>query len=175
MHTLILVLAAAAVGAGQTSHVVPQAGTKVILIDGRSNPELIPDYVLWEHGFGGLAIIRKHNMTSALASLKLADADAELVFKEASAQADRDIASATRQRRRREAMLADGAKPPDVMTAMRQIVLDYRWSVLHARDRLIAAMSPEGRATLLAWMERRRVNIKVSVPEGEMDFFRQPR
>jgi hypothetical protein len=70
--------------------------------------------------------------------------------------------------------LAD-AKPAELAAALREVILDYRWEVLRARDRLLASLSPEGEMQLSRWMNERRPNISARVPRGELDFFRQPR
>jgi hypothetical protein len=152
-----------------------QAAIDIIEINGRTNPELIPEYVLWEFGFGGLALIKEKNMTVAIDSLGLSAADLALVWKEASLQRDREEQSMTRQRRQRELSKAQGASQQELTAALQKIVLDYRWSVLEARDRLVAAMSAEGQASLLAWMELRRSSIMASVVKSDWEFFRKPR
>jgi hypothetical protein len=151
------------------------AAKDVIHIDGQKNPELIPEYVLWEHGFGGLAIIKQQNMPAALASLRLAPEDLALVWKEAALQKAREDHSASEQRRRREALKAQGVTPQQLSLELQKVILDYRWTVLNARDRLLAALTPEGQAALLAWIEARRAHITASVARADWEFFRQPR
>jgi hypothetical protein len=151
------------------------AAKDIIHIDGQKNPELIPEYVLWEHGFGGLAIIKEQNLLVALASLPLSPEDLALVWKEAALQKAREEHSATEQRKRRDALKAQGVKPGQLLLELQKVILDYRWSVLDARDRLLAAMTPEGQAVLVAWVEARRAKITASVSKADWEFFRQPR
>jgi hypothetical protein len=151
------------------------AAKDVIHIDGLKNPELIPEYVLWEHGFGGLAIIKQQNMPTALASLSLSPEDLALVWKEAALQKTREEHSAVEQRKRRDALKAQGIKPQELLRELQKVILEYRWSVLNARDRLLAAMTPEGQAVLLAWIQARGAKITASVPKADWEFFRQPR
>jgi Spy/CpxP family protein refolding chaperone len=171
------VVAVAAISAAQTAGPWHGRGgansTEIIEIDGGKTPELIPEYLLWEHGFGGLAIIKERQMTPALESLALSAEDAARVFGEAAAQADRERRRSERERARRTALAA--AKPSDLAAALRDVILDYRWDVLNARDRLLDSLTPEGRTELLRWMSERRTHITAYVPKGELDFFRQPR
>lgn len=161
-------------GAFQVSPIL-RAPHDIILIDGRKNPELIPEYVLWEHGFGGLAMIKENDMKPAIDSLHLSPSDFALVWKEAGQQRHREEESMALQRQRRQALAARGLKPAEWVPELRELILEYRWSVLNARDRLLAAMSPEGQVTLLAWIEQRRANITGAVPKSDLEFFRQPR
>ena len=145
----------------------------IVEIDGSKNPALIPEYLVWEHGFGGLAIIKDRDMKPAMATLALSPRDAELVFKEAGAQATRDRRRGEHEKARREALA--GAKPAELAAALHDVILEYRWEVLDARDRLLASLSPEGQVELIRWMNERRTHITAFVPRSELDFFRQPR
>lgn len=151
-----------------------QTPDKVVQIDGAKNPELIPDYLVWEHAFGALTIIREKNLTLGIKSLKMSDADLSLVFAEAKLQTDRDNTSVRRQRKRREELSATDAKPAEILAEMRKIILEARWAALEARDRLLDALSTDGRAALLEWVELRRPNITAHVPEWDLQFFRLP-
>ena len=160
-----------ALGAGQDNGLTNPS--EMIAIDGSRNPEMIPEYMVWEHGFSGLAFIKARQIKAALDSLMLSPEDAARVFKEADAQADRDRRRSERELERRTALR--DAKPADLGAALRDVILEYRWEVLHARDRLLASLSAEGQAEVLRWMNERRTHITAYVPKGELDFFRQPR
>src|SRR5215510_15603487 len=130
---------------------------EIVEIDGSRNPELIPEYMVWEHGFSGLALIKERQIRAALDSLILSPEDAARVFKEADAQADRDRRRSEREHERRLALR--DAKPADLGAALREVILEYRWEVLNARDRLLASLSAEGQAEVPRWMNERRTHI----------------
>lgn len=162
--------------AQKTPRTAPDSSTPapgMVEIDGAKTPELLPEYLVWTQGLSGLSIIKRDNITPALEELRLSSRDADLAFAEARRQDDRDRQCADRTRRVMEAMR--NAEPAKIEVALRPAILACRWEVLDARDRLLDAMSPEGRATLTAWVLDGRRGIKAYVPKGDLEFFKQPK
>jgi hypothetical protein len=145
----------------------------LVEIDGAKHPELLPEYLVWTHGLSALSAIKKDNITAALETLPLSPRDADLAFAEGVRQDDRDRRCGERTRRIMESLRT--AAPAKIEAALRPAILDCRWEVLDAKDRLLAAMSPEGRATLVAWVLDGRQGIKSYVPKGDLEFYRQPK
>ena len=145
----------------------------MIEIDGATHPELLPEYLIWTHGFSRLAAIKRQNITVALDTLELAPRDADLAFAEAAKQDERDRRCSDQTRRIMEA--TRNAKPEKIEAAVRPAILECRWEVLGAKDRLLDAMSPEGRATLVNWMLDARKGMKAYIPKSDLEFFKQPK
>jgi hypothetical protein len=145
----------------------------MIEIDGAQHPELLPEYLIWTQGFSRLAAIKRDDMTIALDTLQLAPRDADLAFAEAAKQDERDRRCSDQTRRIMEATRT--AKPEKIEAAVRPAILECRWEVLAAKDRLLDAMSPEGRATLVNWMLDARKGMKAYIPKSDLEFFKQPK
>ena len=57
---------------------------------------------------------------------------------------------------------------------VRQINLECRWETLHARDRVLAALNPDGRAALMAFVESTKVGTSLSIPRKDLARFLEP-
>lgn len=145
----------------------------MVEIDGAKHPDELPDYLVWSHGFSRLATIKAKNMRLALATLTLSPEDLKLAYAESEKQEERDQQCGESTRRVVESL--KGAGRLKVEAAVRPLILECRWAVLHARDRLLSAMSFDGRITLELWMLEARRTIKAYVPKSDLEFFRQPR
>jgi hypothetical protein len=162
--------AAALVGGGDLATV--QEDSRFVEIDGSKNPQDIPEWVAWETGFSMLALAHSKGSLAVPASLGLSGGEADLVFREAAAQLTRDSACQKRVERLRPLL---GREKIDVINEKtKTIQLDCRWKTLEARDRLLAALSPEGQTSLLKWVSDRKSGIHVRVPKAELDHYRRP-
>ena len=150
---------------------MPPSG--MVEVDGAKTPELLPEYLIWTHGLSGLSTIKKNNIVPAIESLGLSASDASLAFAEGERQDERDRRCADRTRPIMEAMR--GSQAAKIEAALRPEILKCRWEVLDAKDRLLAAMSPEGASALTAWILDGRRTIKAYVVKTDLEFFRQPR
>jgi hypothetical protein len=160
------------VGQGQRAKVVKDA---VLEISGEKTPEQLPEYLVWKFGLRALAAIKKQNITPALEELGLSDAEGELVFAEGRAQQERDKECFERQDRLATMLRAAAAKPERIAAETRAIVIECRWATLDAKDRMLAALSPDAQTAVVTWVFNQRRNINVSVHRADLDFFRQPR
>lgn len=147
----------------------------VVEISGDQTPEQLPEYLVWKMSLRALAAIKKQNIEPALEELGLSEADGEVVFAEGRAQQERDKECFQRQERMTTMLRASAAKPGRIAAETRAIVLECRWATLDAKERMLAALSPESQAAVVAWVLEQRRKITVSVPRAELDFFRQPR
>jgi hypothetical protein len=152
----------------------PPPPSDMVVIDGAKNPELIPEWVVWEMGFRELATIKQERMTLAMSSLKLSDEDSRLTYAAADARAARDRVGAAREHRiRRE--FGRPVAAAHLGAALKRNILQCRREVLDARDQLLAKLSPEGQLVLTTRMNDARKGIKAYIPKAELDFDRQPR
>lgn len=157
---------------GQSAKAVEGA---VIEISGEKTPEQLPEYLVWKIGLRALAAIKKQNIGPALEELGLSDADGELVFAEGRAQQDRDKACFERQERLTAMLRAAGAKQERIAADTRAIAIECRWATLDAKERMLAALSPDAQMAVVTWVLNQRRQINVSVHRADLEFFRQPR
>lgn len=147
----------------------------VIEISGEKTPEQLPEYLVWKVGLRALAAIKKQNIGSALEELGLSEADGEVVFGEGRAQQQRDKECFERQERLTTMLRAAEAKPERIASETRAIVIECRWATLEAKDRMLAALSPDAQTAVVTWVLNQRRQINVSVHRADLEFFRQPR
>jgi hypothetical protein len=157
---------------GQRGKVVEDA---VIEISGEKTPEQLPEYLVWKIGLRALAAIKKQNIGPAFEELGLSEADGELVFAEGRAQQERDKECFERQERLTTMLKAAEATPKRIASETKAIVIECRWATLEAKDRMLAALSPDAQMAVVTWVLNQRQKINVSVSRADLDFFRQPR
>jgi hypothetical protein len=151
------------------------AADAVIEISGAKTPEQLPEYLVWKVGLRALAAIKKQNITPALEELGLSEADGEVVFAEGRAQQERDKECFERQERVTTMMKAAEAKPERIALETKAIVIECRWATLDAKERMLAALSPEAQTSVVNWVLNQRQQINVSVHRADLEFFRLPR
>jgi hypothetical protein len=168
-------LGTASVEAWETRQRAKAVETVVIEISGEKTPEQLPEYLVWKIGLRALAAIKKENIAPALEELGLSEADGEVVFAEGRAQQDRDKECFERQERLTTMLRAAGAKPERIASETRAIVIECRWATLEAKERMLAALSPDAQTAVVTWVLNQRRQITVSVHRADLEFFRQPR
>lgn len=168
-------LAVARVEASGTRQRLKAVENAVIEISGEKTPEQLPEYLVWKIGLRALAAIKKQNIAPALEELGLSEADGEVVFAEGRAQQERDKECFERQERLTTMLRAAEAKPGRIASETRAIVIECRWATLDAKERMLAALSPEAQTAVVTWVLNQRRQISVSVHRADLEFFRQPR
>ena len=137
-------------------------------IDGSKNPELIPEWYIWETFFRLL-----HTAGTIPLALNLTtDEDRRLEmelerYSKSNQQCQRDIESLR--------PLVGKAPIKDVNEKQRSVQLGCRRRSLDIRDRLLAGVGPEASVAITAWVENLKTGIEISVPKRELAHFRQPR
>jgi hypothetical protein len=176
---LVLVLGSmlgpASVEAWETRQRAKTGADAVIEISGEKTPEQLPEYLVWKIGLRALAAIKKQNIAPALEELGLSERDGELVFAEGRAQQERDKECFERQERLTTMLRAAEAKPERIASETRAIVLECRWATLEAKERMLAALSPDAQTAVVTWVLDQRRQISVSLHRADLEFFRQPR
>jgi hypothetical protein len=147
----------------------------VIEISGEKTPEQLPEYLVWKVGLRALAAIKKQNIEPALEELGLSPTEGELVFAQGRAQQERDKECFERQERLTTMLKAAEAKPERIALETRAIVIECRWATLDAKERMLAALSPEAQMSVVNWVLNQRRQISVSVHRADLEFFRLPR
>ena len=151
-----------------TAGAPPQKPTDVMHIEGRKNPELIPEWSVWEDA---LRIIAGGSRQLPSHVLEHTTKDEEaLILREADQQRKRDAECKTRIL----ALKPDSEKPDTLIQRSQAIKLQCRWGALHARDRILAAMSPAARTALMEFVESVRAATTVDILKRDLAFFLQP-
>jgi hypothetical protein len=144
--------------------------SEYVQIDGSRNPEMIPQWAVWAFAFRVIAGGSRAIPTVVLQHLS--EEEAADVLKEAVADRKWDADCQQRVLRLRPLLLSERAQAINERT--RAIQLDCRWRTLHARDRLLARLGPEGRIALVRWVESAKSGMQVSVPRRELAHYQQP-
>lgn len=147
---------------------LPQKPTDVMHIEGKKNPELIPEWSVWEDALriiaGGSRQLPSHVLEHTT------QAEEALILREADQQPKRDAECRTRIL----ALKPDSDQANTLIQRSQAIKLQCRWGALHARDRILAAISPAVRTALMEFVESIRAATTVDVLKRDLAFFLQP-
>lgn len=165
-----------AVSPPSTSSTSPQVPEGTIKIEGSEHPEQIPDHWVWRAAFLKLATFKQEGQEASLESvLPLSEADAKVIYKEASLQLRRDD-ECLRAIQAKQTELSESRASPDAsQRALDELTIECRVKDLDAADRVLDALSEEGRTSLQAWLERKRRGMTAFVPSRDRETFRLPR
>ena len=136
-------------------------------IDGSKNPELVPEWYVWETFFRQL-----HTAGTIPSALELTTDEERLLqmqldrYSKSNEQCQKDIESLR--------PLLGVAPIKDINEKQRAMQLDCRRRSLEIRDRLLAGVRPEASVAITAWVENLKTKIEISVPKRELAHFRQP-
>ncbi len=139
-------------------------------IDGAKNPELIPEWSAWEDVFSTIAGGSKQLPTNVLK--KVSKEEADLVLSESEASVKRTAECNARILALKPLVGKENTRTLTDRT--RQIRLECRWRNLYARDRVMTALNPEGRAAMNEFVDLIKAGTNVTVARSELSFFRQP-
>jgi hypothetical protein len=145
-------------------------------IAGSRNPELIPDHAIWRMVFLRLTEIRRRGEEADLAVLlPLNKGDLAALYVEAMKQLTRDEDCRGRYKARQEALTQAKASPTAITQALDDLTIQCRSEDLDAADRVMDAVSDEGRRILSEYIESRRHSMSMLVPDRELKTYRLPR
>ena len=146
---------------------------ELVEINGKTNPEKIPQWKAWEAALDLLAAGKRSQGQVLDSQLQLSDADKVLVYAEAVKNEERWNAHKKEVLTELEPLVGKMNRE-DLMRRNRAMILDYRQKVLDGSERLLERLSPEGRAWLLSWVELRKASITLTIPKSDLDFYRRP-
>jgi hypothetical protein len=153
-------------GASNPFVVVPPS--ERLEIDGSKNPELIPEWFVWETFFRQLH--RAGTVPSAL-GLRVSE---ERLLKMQLEQFSKSIEQCQKEIEKLRPQIGM-ASNQDVNDKQRAIQLECRRRSLDIRDRLLSGVRPEASDAMVRWVENLKTGIEISVPKRELAHFRQPR
>jgi hypothetical protein len=144
--------------------------SEMIEIDGRRNPEMIPQWRAWWHAFVVMGGGPKQVPSVVLDHLT---PEEEALLLKAAEEDQKNYAVCESQVLKLAALMqTDAAKT--INEKSRDINLECRKQTLQLRDRVLAGLSPDGQAALKQWVESNKAFMKESVPKKELAFYRQP-
>lgn len=165
-----------AVSPPSTNSTSPQVPEGTIKIEGSEHPEQIPDHWVWRASFLMFATLAQAGQEKDLDSvLTLSPDDSKVLYKEAGLQARRDADCLRAIQSRQDELRAQRASPAVIQTALDEVTIECRTKDLEAGDRVLDALTEDGRAAVLQWLERRRRNMIALVPVRDRDLFKLPR
>ncbi len=148
---------------------------KMLVIDGRETPHLIPEHELWRSSFHTLALFGREKVMDRLGAIGLTQSELNTVLKVADGEDKRDRECVEAIQRRDAELRAQGLDLQTVYQGHYDVILECRQRTLIEKDRLLASLSPEGQAALVTWVESQRVKMKLRIAEQEAEFFKLPR
>lgn len=179
VHTLTPALRGEEVAASR-GMIAPQTKAekaKFVEISGKTNPELIPQYLVWESAFRTFAqraSIEGFDLSIGH-SLTMTPKERDRLELYAKADVARDAQCVTALERLREQGRIERTTASELERRGQAIILEYRYQTLAAVDALYAELGPDARASLDAWIARHKTAISVTVPQDQLRFFRLPR
>ena len=141
-----------------------------VFIDGRKNPEQIPEWSAWEGVFSDIAGGRK--LLPSNVQFAVTREEADLIVRESEASVKRSAEYKEQLLNLTKTM--PGSTPLKRLEKQKEIRLECRWANLHARDRLLAALNPAAAAALTAYAEEVKKGTTFTVAKSEVAFLRLP-
>jgi hypothetical protein len=138
-------------------------------IDGKKNPEMIPQWDVWHAAFDIMA--RRSDLPTEVHK-ELSKDEIALVLDAARENARNFVACQERVLQLLPTLKTDEARFINERT--QAINLEFRWQVLRLRDRVLAALAPVGGGALSQYVESLKQGMRVFVPKRELAFYRQP-
>lgn len=179
MLAVVSLLAGSVAGLAGQSQGTSVAPPGYIEFNGFKDPDAIPMHSAWDAAFRSL----QSDKRSGHPRIRLSPADEALVYAEADAQTSRDERCLERQRAKLDEIeKVHGEHPqmrPDQLAltnaALKELRIGCRQEVLEAGERLLARMTPQGRATLHRFVLERRRTMSMFVPIEDLATYRLPR
>jgi len=143
---------------------------EIMHIDGAKNPELIPQWSAWGFAFRVFAGGFRQLPSSMIPHVT--SAEHALILKESDSV--QKIDAACLERHRKILAARAGKTLEELDKEVRELNLDCRGETLHARDRLLATISPEAQAALTAYVESTKAGTTFSIARKDLPRFREP-
>lgn len=144
--------------------------SEMLQIDGSKNPELIPQWSVWDYAFRVIANGPGALPTSVHAVVS--SGESALVIKEA-----RSLQASYALCQKRAAALQPllGKESNASLDAkLRAITLECRLSILRARDKVLEALNPDGAFALRAFAESTKAGTTLSIRKKDLARFLEP-
>jgi hypothetical protein len=141
---------------------------EIVHIDGKKNPEMIPEWSAWEEALTALA--GRTGLLPDVLAPHFSKAERTLLLMEAEAHVKRERGYHERVKR----LLAAKETKERIRDRNHEITLDYRWEILRGRDRVLAGLNPAAQAELRRFVEWMKQGTTVTILRKDLAFFLQP-
>lgn len=142
----------------QSAH-TPPAGT--LVLDGAKNPEFFPEWFKWEGFFTSMAgaplsgvVVHGIKLPPLHEQIGFSEADLAIALNEVKRFQQYRQVMETQVRSLNAGMKAEGKREEDILAAVHQVDLTYRYKILDARERLYGQLSPEGLGAIRRWIDQ---------------------
>jgi hypothetical protein len=143
--------------------------SELLDIDGRKNPEMIPQWDVWHFAFEILS--RAPDLPTEV--LKAVSRDEASIIREAAREnAKNFLAVQERVLKLMPTLQTDEAK--FITERTQALNLEFRWQVLGLRDRVLAGLSPTGQAAFSGYVESLKAGMRVFVSKRELAYYQRP-
>ena len=175
---LILALAFPSVLHAQRPTPPATSADDMFTLDGKKNPELVPQWALWRLAF--TMIRQAHDIPSDVIEVTSKEEHA-VMLKDADADAAFYKDCASRAAKLRESFGATSSDPARMAGVARQtqpkfdeIEMECRRHTLDVRDHALAALRPPGQNALIAWVESLKPGFKAVLRKSDLPAYRLP-
>jgi hypothetical protein len=162
------------IGPGSTWLLSHEEQAAAVIIDGSKNPQLFPQWFIWELTFQRLSGDMTKRPIPLHRELGVTEDELKFVLDEVRSFQQIQQALAKQLRETRNAEIARGKRDDEVQDATHAVNLDYRFKVLESRQRIHERLSPESLIRLRAWIDQGIRGTKVRLRGRAVEFFKQP-
>jgi hypothetical protein len=148
---------------------VPPA-SEWVHIDGSKNPELIPEWSVWQAAFRSFLLVGQ--LPTAVAQ-HISKEEAAMVL--GVAKEHGQSMNACEERAMKLMPLLQKETAEVINRKTEALNLECRSRTLRLRDRALDGLGPDGQVALRGWVESTKATIQVSVPKRELDFYLKPK
>ncbi len=139
-------------------------------IDGSKNPELIPEWSVWDTAFRTFVTVG--NLPTAVLQTFTKEEAASIL---AAANEHGKITAHCEARGLKLIPLVGKETARVINEKTQELNLDCRRRTLSLRDRSLESLRPDARVALTRWVEELKKGMRASVPKAEFDFYLQPK
>ncbi len=151
-----------------------QNSSERVVLDGAKNPELFPEWYVWEMVFKKVARGAAHPKTPLHQELGISERELILLEQERGLFENYEKDLEQKLRNTSAALKAKGTSEDEVRNATHEHNMEYRFKILDARDRVIRALSAESNTALRAWINRELIGTKVYLTGRAAKVFHMP-
>jgi len=140
-------------------------------IDGKKNPEKVPQWHTWDYVFRVIANGPEGKLPTIIQE-EATPEDIAVLFKEARAQEQRrhDVEAKVTAL----SMRLDKDKRSVLIAENDTLVAEFHAEIIAARDRVLGVLSSAARVAAVQYAESTKASVHISVPKSQLNAFRQP-
>jgi hypothetical protein len=151
-----------------------------VTIDGKRTPQDIPDWLVWRQSLKliGTQTVEQRTALAEFIESDLALNESDLGLLRAAARRHLEREAGVQEFKARLATQAPPrteAEKARHKQTVRAYETEFRLGLLADADRLLDALSFDGRQRVADWVQERKKNMTVTVLKAELDWFRWPR